>query len=63
MREVLSLGAFVTMLLGLAVFVLTLKPDVVGTVHAPNISDCNIGRSSVQECGLNVSAAVRGRQR
>jgi len=60
MREVLSLGAFAIMLLGLTVFVLTLKPDVVGTVHAPNISDCNIGRSSAQECGLSVSAAVPG---
>jgi len=35
MREVMSLGAFVTMLLCLAVFVVSLKPDVIRTVHAP----------------------------
>jgi hypothetical protein len=61
MREVLSLGAFVFMLLGLAVFVLTLKPDVVGTVHAPSKPEyCSFGHSSAQECGLSVSAAVPG---
>jgi hypothetical protein len=57
MKEVLSLGAFVIMLIGLAVFVLTLKPDVVGTVHAPNMSDRNVGHSSAQQCGLNVTSA------
>jgi hypothetical protein len=52
MKEVLSLGAFVIMLLCFAVFVLTLKPDIVGTVHAPNISDCNVGHSSAQKYDL-----------
>jgi hypothetical protein len=61
MKEVLSLGAFVIMLLGLAVFVFTLKPDVIETVHAPSKPEyCNIGHSSVQECGLNVLATVPG---
>ena len=64
MRDVLSIGAFVTMLLCLVVCVITLKPDVIRTVHAPSKpEDCNIGHSSAQECGLNVLAAVPGQQR
>jgi hypothetical protein len=64
MREVLSLGAFVVTLVCLVVFVITLKPDVIRTAHAPSKPEyCNIGHSSAQECGLNVLAAVPGRQR
>ena len=63
MKEVLSLGAFVMILLCLAAFVFTLKPDVIGTVQAPNISDCHIGHSSAQECDLNVLAVEPRQQR
>ena len=64
MREVLSLGAFVIILLCLAVFVVSLRPDVIRTVHAPSKpEDCNIGHSSAEECGLNILAAVPGQQR
>jgi hypothetical protein len=59
MRDVLSLGAFVIMLLCLVVFAITLKPDVIRTLHAPSKPEyCNIGHLSAQECGLNVLAAV-----
>jgi hypothetical protein len=62
MRDVLSLGAFIIMLLCLVVFVITLRPDVIRTLHAPSKTEyCNIGHSSAQECGLNVLAAARGR--
>jgi hypothetical protein len=61
MREVLSVGVFIVHLLGLAVFVIALKPNVIRTVHASSTPEyCNIGRSGAQECGLNVLAAVRG---
>jgi hypothetical protein len=64
MREVLSLGAFVMVLLCLAVFVVSLKPHVIRTVHAPSIPEyCNIKHSSAQECDLDVLAAVPGQQR
>jgi hypothetical protein len=64
MRDVLSLGAFVILLLCLVVFVIALKPDVIRTVHAPSTPEyCNIGYSSAQECGLNVLAVVPGQQR
>jgi hypothetical protein len=64
MRDVFSLGAFVITLLCLVVFVITLKPAVIRTVHAPSKPEyCNIGHSSEQECGLNVLAAVPGQQR
>ena len=60
MREVVSVGAFIIHLLGLAVFVIALKPDVIRTVQAPSTPEyCSIGRSSAQECGWNVLAAVR----
>jgi hypothetical protein len=50
MRDVLSLGAFVIVLLCLVVFVITLKPDVIRTVHAPSEPEYwNIGHSSAQE--------------
>ena len=64
MREVLSLGAFVIVLLCLAVFVVSLRPDVIRTVHAPGKPDhCSIEHSSAQECGLNILAVVPGQQR
>jgi hypothetical protein len=64
MRDVLSLGALVIVLLCLVVFVITLKPDVIRTVHAPSKPEyCNIGHWSAQECGLNVLAAVPRQQR
>ena len=64
MRGVLSLGAFVIMLLCLVVFVITLKPDVIRTVHAPSKPEyCSIGHSSAQQCSLTVLAAVPGQQR
>jgi hypothetical protein len=39
MSEVLSLGAFVITLLCLLVFVITLKPNVIRTMHAPSNSE------------------------
>ena len=64
MRDVLSLGAFVLTLLCLVVFVITLKPHVIRTVHAPSKPEyCDIGHSGAQECGSNVLAAVPGQQR
>ena len=64
MREVLSVGVFIIKLLCLAVFIVSLKPDVIRTVHAPSKPEhCSVGDSSAQECGLNVSAAVPGHQR
>ena len=64
MSDVLSLGAFVIMMLCLVVFVVKLKPDVIRSVHALRKPEyCNIGHSSAQECGLNDLAAVRRQQR
>ena len=64
MREFLNLGAFVIKLLCLVVFVIMLKPDVIGAVHAPSKPEyCSIEHSSAQGCGLNVLAAVPRRQR
>jgi hypothetical protein len=64
MREVLSVGVFIIKLLCLAVFIVSLKPDVIRTVHAPSKPEyCSIAHSSAQECGLNVLAAVPGQQR
>jgi len=64
MRDVLSLGAFVIMVLCLVVFVITLKPYAIRAVHAPSkLEYCNVGHSSAQECGLNVFTAVPRQQR
>ena len=64
MREVLSVGAFVTVLLCLVVFVITLRPDVIRTVHAPSKPEyCSIGHSSALECGLSILTAVPRQQR
>ena len=63
MRGVLSVGAFVITVLCLVVFVITLKPDAIRAVHASKPEYCNISYWSAQGCGLNVLAAVPGRQR
>jgi hypothetical protein len=64
MREVVSLGAFVIKLLCLLVFVITLRPAVIRTIHAPDKPEyCNSGHSTAQECGLNVLAASPGLRR
>jgi hypothetical protein len=64
MRDVLSLGGFVIVVLCLVVFVITLKPHAIRTVHAPSTPQyCNIEHLSAQECGWNVLAAEPGQQR
>jgi hypothetical protein len=64
MRDVLSLGALVIVLLCLVVFVITLRPDVIRTVHAPSKPEyCSIGHSSALECGLSILTAVPRQQR
>ena len=59
MKDIVSLAVFAAKLLCLMVFVTILKPD--GSIGAIQTStkpaDCGIGRSGMQECGLNVFAA------
>jgi len=59
MKDVLSLAVFAAKLLCLMVFVAILKPDNIGTIQtSAKPVDCRIGRSGMQECGLNVFAAA-----
>lgn len=51
MRHVLSLGAFIITVVCLVVFVITLRPEVIKTGHAPaEPGHRHMGRSGSQEC-------------
>ena len=60
MKDIVSLAVFAAKLLCLMVFVTILKPDrSIGTIQtSTKPADCRIGRSGMQECGLNVFAAA-----
>jgi hypothetical protein len=60
MKDIFCVAAFAGKVLCLMVFVTVLKPDgSIGAIRASTKSvDCRMGRSGMQECGLNVVAAI-----
>ena len=59
MNDVFTLAVFAGKLLCLMVFLAVLKPDSIGAVQASTKPvDCRIGRSGMQECGLNVRPCI-----
>ena len=59
MKDLLCLATFAAKLLCLAVFVTVLKPAVIGTVRAPGVANCAIGRTATTACALRAVAQSR----
>ena len=58
MKDIFCVAAFAGKVLCLMVFVTVLKPDgSIGRTSTKSV-DCRMGRSGMQECGLNVVAAI-----
>jgi hypothetical protein len=59
MKDIFCVAAFAGKLLGLIVFVSTLRPDSIVTVQASMApAHCQIERSRMQGCGLDASAVA-----